>query len=117
MVQVVAGTTVSGKSSVVSGKASVEIEKGTAPYIVYVNGQEQFETSAPIFSVEVKSGDILEVKTAVSCEGIYSKTIDAIDGVFAYPNPTNGAFEITVPTVQTEVVVELYNHNKIYWNQ
>ena len=110
-VTVAAGTTVSGKSSVVSGKASVEIEKGTAPFTVFVNGQEQFETSAPMFSVEVKSGDILEVKTAVSCEGIYSKKIDSIDGIFAYPNPTQGAFEITVPTSETEVVVELYNIN------
>ncbi len=108
-VQVTAGTTVSGKSSIALGKASVEIEKGTAPYIVYVNGQEQFETSAPLFSVDVKSGDILEVKTAVSCEGIYSKTIDAFDSVFAYPNPTSGSFEITVPTSQTEVVIELYS--------
>ena len=111
VVQVAAGTTVSAKSSVVSGKASVEIEKGTAPFTVIVNGQEQFETNAPIFSVDVKGGDILEVKTAVSCEGIYSKTIDAFDTVFAYPNPTQGAFEITVSTAQTEVVVELYNFN------
>jgi hypothetical protein len=111
VVQVAAGITVSGKSSVVSGKASVEIEKGTAPFIVFVNGQEQFETSAPIFSVDVKSGDILEIKTAVSCEGVYSKTINSFDGVFAYPNPTPNIFEITVPTSQTEVVVELYNIN------
>ncbi|MDO9274098.1 MAG: alpha-amylase family glycosyl hydrolase, partial [Lutibacter sp.] len=53
-VQVAAGTTVSAKSSVTSGKASVEIEKGTAPFTVFVNGLEQFETSAPVFSVEVK---------------------------------------------------------------
>ncbi|MHB1196921.1 MAG: alpha-amylase family glycosyl hydrolase [Lutibacter sp.] len=110
-VTVAAGTTVSAKSSVASGKASVEIEKGTAPYKVYLNGLEQFETNAPLFSVEVKSGDVLEVKTAVSCEGVYSKTIDGIDGVFAYPNPTNGAFEITVPNSLTEVVVALYNIN------
>ncbi|NEW80444.1 MAG: T9SS type A sorting domain-containing protein [Gelidibacter sp.] len=110
-VQVAAGTTVSGKSNVTSGKASVEIEKGTAPFIVLVNGQKQFETSALIFSVDVKSGDILEVKTAVSCEGIYSKTIDGFEGIFAYPNPTQGAFYITVPTSETEVVVELYNFN------
>ncbi|NEW80702.1 MAG: T9SS type A sorting domain-containing protein, partial [Gelidibacter sp.] len=110
-VTVAQGTTVSGKSSVASGKASVEIEKGTAPFIVLVNGQEQFETSAPIFTVDVKSGDILEVKTAVSCEGIYSKTIDGLEGVFAYPNPTFGAFDISVPTSETEVIVELYNLN------
>ena len=108
-VQVEPGATVSGKTSVTSGKASVEIAQGTAPFKVFVNGQEQFETSAPIFSVDVKSGDILEVKTAVSCEGVYAKTIDGIDGIFAYPNPTQGAFEITVPTSQTEVVIELYS--------
>ncbi len=110
-VTVAQGITVSGKSSVDSGKASIEIEKGTAPFTVFVNGLEQFETSAPIFSVDVKSGDVLEVKTAVSCEGIYAKTIDGFDTVFAYPNPTQGAFEITVPTMLTEVVVELYNFN------
>ncbi|MHB1147375.1 MAG: reprolysin-like metallopeptidase [Lutibacter sp.] len=110
-ITVAAGTTVSAKSSIASGKASIEIEKGTAPFTVFVNGLEQFETNAPLFSVEVKSGDVLEVKTAVSCEGVYSKTIDGIDGVFAYPNPTNGAFEITVPNSLTEVVVALYNIN------
>ena len=109
--QVAQGTTVSAKSSVTSGKASIEIETGTAPFTVFVNGQEKFETSAPIFSVEVKKGDVLEVKTAVSCEGIYSKTIDAFEAVFAYPNPTQGTFEITVPNSLTEVVVTLYNIN------
>jgi endonuclease I len=108
-VQVNPGATVSGKSSVTSGKASVEIEKGTAPFMVYVNGQEQFETSASIFSVDVKGGDVLEVKTAITCEGIYSKTIDNFDAVFAYPNPTQGTFEITVSTTQKEVIIELYS--------
>ena len=110
-IKVIAGEEILADVNVTAGKASVEIKKGTAPYIVYVNGQELFKTSAPIFSVDVKGGDILEVKTAVSCEGIYSKTINGIDGVFAYPNPTQGAFEITVPTSQTAVVVELYNIN------
>lgn len=112
-VAVAAGPTVSGKSSVTSGKASVEIEQGTAPFTVFVNGKEQFETSAPIFSVDVKGGDVLEVKTSVTCEGVYAKIIDGFDAVFAYPNPTQDAFEITVPTSQTEVVVvvEMYNIN------
>ena len=109
VVQVAAGTTISGKSSVTSGKASVEIDKGTAPFTVFVNGKEQFETSATHFSVDVKGGDILEVKTAVSCEGVYSKTINAIDTVFAYPNPTRGTFEISVSTTQKEVTIELYS--------
>ncbi|MDT8413544.1 MAG: T9SS type A sorting domain-containing protein, partial [Vicingaceae bacterium] len=108
-IKVIAGEEILADVNVTAGKASVEIKKGTAPFIVYVNGLEQFETSAPQFSVDVKSGDILEVKTAVSCEGIYSKTIDDLDSVFAYPNPTQGVFVITVPTSQTEVVIELYS--------
>ena len=108
-IKVIAGEDILANVNIISGKAAVEIKKGTAPYTVYVNGQEQFKTSAPIFSVDVKSGDILEVKTAVSCEGIYSKTIDVFDSVFAYPNPTEGAFEITVPTSQTAVVIEIYS--------
>ncbi|MFA5297151.1 MAG: reprolysin-like metallopeptidase [Lutibacter sp.] len=108
-VQVVAGIAVSGKASVTSGKASVEIEKGTAPFTIFVNGSEQFETNAPKFSVEVKSGDVLEVKTSVSCEGVYSKTIDSFETVSAYPNPTKGTFDITIPSNKTEVVIELYS--------
>ncbi|HEY9169362.1 MAG TPA: alpha-amylase family glycosyl hydrolase [Lutibacter sp.] len=111
VVKVDTGVQAKASASVTSGKAAVEMEQGTAPFTVFVNGQEQFETYAPIFSVDVEGGDILEVKTAVSCEGIYSKIIDGYVGVFAYPNPTNNTFEITVPTSQTEVVVELYNIN------
>ncbi|MBE0423496.1 MAG: proprotein convertase P-domain-containing protein [Lutibacter sp.] len=110
-IQIAAGTTVSAKSSVTSGKVSVEIEEGTAPFTVYVNGLEQFETSAPLFSVDVKNGDLLEVKTAKSCEGVFSKNIEIFNEVIAYPNPTQGLFEIAIPTAQTEVVIELYTIN------
>jgi hypothetical protein len=110
-VTVAAGVAAKVSASVASGKASVEIEKGTAPFKIFVNGLEQFETNAPIFSVDVKGGDILEVKTAVSCEGVYAKTIDGFESVFAYPNPTKDIFYITVPTSETEVIVELYNLN------
>ena len=107
-VEVTEGTTVSGKSSITSGKASIEMEQGTAPFIVYVNGKETIETNAPIFNIDVKHGDIVEVKTAVSCEGVYSKTIALLDELVAYPNPTNGVFEISLPVLQKEVMIELY---------
>ena len=108
-VEVLEGTTVSGKSSVTSGRASVEITVGTAPYIVMVNGKELFETSSPVFNIDVQHGDIIEVKTAISCEGIYSKTIELLDAFVAYPNPTNGIFEITLPVIQKEVTIALYS--------
>ena len=52
-----------------------------------------------------------KVITAKICEGLFEKTI-ALDGyIKAFPNPTAGNFEISVPQTQKSVVVELYNMN------
>ncbi|MDT8418535.1 MAG: T9SS type A sorting domain-containing protein, partial [Lutibacter sp.] len=110
-IKVIAGEVILAEANVTSGKVAVEIKKGTAPYAVYVNGQETFRTNSPQFEVDVKNGDLLEVKTAKSCEGVFSKIIESLSEITAYPNPTQGAFEITVPTSQTEVVIQLYNIN------
>jgi len=107
-VEVIEGTAVSGKTSVNSNKASVEIETGTAPFVIFINGKELFETYSPIFTMNVQHGDIIEVKTAVSCEGVYKKTIELLDAIVAYPNPTNGTFEIALPIAQKEVTISLY---------
>ena len=106
------GSSLTGKSSVSSNVASVQIVEGTAPFEVYVNGTTQFETSATNFTVPVKQGDFLEVKTAKACEGIYATSImDPLSGFAAYPNPTHGVIEIATPTLKTEIAVELYNLN------
>ena len=106
------GSSLTGKSSVSSNVASVQIVEGTAPFEVYVNGTTQFETSATNFTVPVKQGDFLEVKTAIACEGIYATSImDPLSGFVAYPNPTHGVIEIATPTLKTEIAVELYNLN------
>ncbi|WP_456423291.1 PA domain-containing protein [Lutibacter sp.] len=109
VVEVKEGATISGKSSVTSGKATVEIEEGTAPFTIYVNGKETFETNSPIFNIDVKPGDVVEVKTAVACEGVYSKTVELLDAIVAYPNPTRGNVEIILPISEQEVSIELYN--------
>ena len=62
-----------------------------------------------MFNVDVKHGDLVEVKTAKSCEGTFSKTIELLDAIVAYPNPTNGIFDIALPVSQKEVVIELYS--------
>jgi len=69
------------------------------------------QTLSPSFSIDVQHGDLLEVKTDVACEGIFSKTIELFDAVTAYPNPTQGLVEIALPMLQKEVTVELYNYN------
>jgi alpha-tubulin suppressor-like RCC1 family protein/PKD repeat protein len=108
------GVTVTAKSAIASRRATVEMIEGTAPYKIFVNGKEQFESAATTFSIDVNKGDLLEVKTAKACEGVYSKGIDDLLGegsVSAYPNPTSGKIEIAVPTFQKEIAIEIYTIN------
>jgi len=103
--------TFSAKSSVSSKTVSIEIEQGTAPYKIFVNGNNLFETMSNSFEIDVVNGDKVQVITDKICEGSFEKTI-ALDGyIKAYPNPTAGNFEISVPQTQKSVVVELYNMN------
>ena len=102
------GNTISGKSSITSNKASITIEKGTAPFSVYINGISLLNTLAPSFIIDVKHGDLIEVKTAISCEGTFLKAIDSFENITAYPNPSKGIFEIILPISEKEVVLELY---------
>lgn len=103
------GSSVSGKASISSNKASIDMSEGTAPFTVLVNGKEKLETLSSNFSVDVKAGDLLQVKTSIPCEGIYSESIDNLLGLIsAYPNPTSGKFSINLPTTNQDVEVELY---------
>ena len=57
------GTIISGKATVSSGKVSINIAEGTAPFNVFVNNKLVFNTYAPEFIVPIKHGDIVAVKT------------------------------------------------------
>lgn len=106
---IAAGTTISGKTSVTNNKATVIIEKGTAPFTVYVNDEVMFETTNSIIGVTVKQGDVVQVKTAIDCEGVITKKIDLLESVVAYPNPSKGIFEIAVPVLEEQLKIEIYN--------
>jgi len=104
------GVTISGKANVTSGKASIDIEQGTAPFTVLVNSEIALETFSPSFVIDnIKHGDLIQVKTNVSCEGIFSKPVSLFDEIVSYPNPTRGSFEIALPVNQNKVKIELYN--------
>ena len=109
IVKIDPGKTVSAKTSVAASKVEITMEQGTAPFNVLVNNQQVLQTSAPSFSVSIKQGDLLQVKTAVDCEGVFSKSINLLENIVAYPNPTNGQFEITLPTTEKEITIGLYN--------
>jgi len=105
-------TTVAGTLKTTSKTVDVEITKGTAPFTVFVNGTEEFQTNDAAFSIDVNKDALVEVATAKACEGTFSKKVSVLevgDVLSAYPNPTSGNFEIEIPTSKNEVKIELYN--------
>lgn len=109
------GGSLTGKTSgIASNKVAIEITEGTAPFEVLINGTSQFTTDQSNFNIDVKQGDLIMVKSSIACEGIYSKVIsDLTNGIVAFPNPTNGVFEIAIPTEMKEIYIELYSINSV----
>lgn len=106
------GATVTGKSDVSSKSINVEITEGTAPFTVFVDGSEQFQTTDSNFTVSLNKAGLVEVATAKACEGVFAKKVTSYElgtMLSAYPNPTSGSIEIEIPSSKTEVVIDLYN--------
>ncbi|WP_305802689.1 polysaccharide lyase family 7 protein [Lutibacter sp. A80] len=102
-------TTISGKSTLTNKQLFVNISKGTLPYKVIVNGSLQFKTFDNDFNLEVNHGDLVEVKTAVECEGVYSKNIELFNSLNVYPNPSMGLFSIPIETNHKTVEISVFN--------
>jgi hypothetical protein len=107
-IEIAEGKTVSGKASTTANKTAIEIEKGTAPFDVLVNGQLVFKTMSSTFDLNNKHGDLIEIKTAISCEGIFSKTINLYEEIVVFPNPTKGIFEVALPLSLKEIKIDLF---------
>ncbi|MGY5356173.1 rhamnogalacturonan lyase family protein [Wenyingzhuangia sp. IMCC45467] len=108
-VTIEAGGTIEVTSKVQENVLTMEVEQGTAPYKVFVNGQKTLETSESSFTVAVNQGDSVEVITDKNCEGTITKTIDFYELMIPTPNPTHGVFDILVPSTKDVVVIEVYN--------
>lgn|GEM_PF-19996 len=113
------GVQLSGKASVSSKSVIVELENGTIPYTVYLNGIEKLTTSSPTFSLAIKPGDIVDVKTSVACEGVFSKEIAAEVAISIYPNPINNIVSFKFPNDLDKIDILIYNllGNTIYQGQ
>ncbi|REE80763.1 putative secreted protein (Por secretion system target) [Lutibacter oceani] len=107
-IQIPESNFVAGKTTLTSKNVSIEITEGTGPFNVFVNGENILKTSSSIININVKNGDLIQVKTAKECEGVFSKTINLFSDITAYPNPTTGNFEISFPIKQEQVNVALY---------
>jgi len=112
-IEIEEGTIISGKASVKSKKATIAIDKGSAPFSVFVNGNNILQTLSTSFTIDVNHGDLIQVRTNVSCEGVFSKTIDLFEDIIVYPNPTKGIFQIGIPIAMKEVTVELYTMHSV----
>ena len=99
----------SGKISVDKKTAKVSVFSGEAPYKVIKNGIQLFETYQSNFSLEVNHGDNIQVKSKEACQGELLKTINFLEDISAYPNPTSGVFELYIPNDIKIISLEVYN--------
>ncbi|MGY6648907.1 T9SS type A sorting domain-containing protein [Wenyingzhuangia sp. IMCC45574] len=96
-------------SSLSATLLNLEIEKGTPPFSVYINGNETLNTSSKNIQTKVHNGDIVEVKSHEACEGSIIKTIDFNENIIATPNPTTGIFYIQTSISNGNIPVKIYN--------
>ncbi len=93
-----------------TGKVAIDIQSGSAPYKVFKNNRQIFETHQTSFEVDATDGDIINIEARATCEGKLTKVINPTGGLVAFPNPVTDKFELLVPEInQTKVTLELYS--------
>lgn len=101
------GNIISGKATVATKSVIIELDQGTAPFTAYVNEIEKMQTTNTQFEIEINHGDLVEVKTSIACEGVFSKKI-ALEGIIGiYPNPTKNRLHFIFPNEIKEIEVTL----------
>jgi hypothetical protein len=103
------GSSLTGKIQVTKKSAHVSVATGSGPYSVYKNGEPLFETYQSNFSIAVNHGDEIEVKSKAACQGAMTKTINLLEDIKAYPNPSEGIFEMYIPNDIESISLEVYN--------
>ncbi|GAA4958008.1 BNR-4 repeat-containing protein [Algibacter aquimarinus] len=98
-----------GKISISKKSATVSVQTGKAPFTVIKNGKQLFETYQSNFSVDVNHGDSIQIKSKEACQGEMVKTVNLLQELKAYPNPTSGLFEMYIPNSIDTIDLEVYN--------
>lgn len=106
---IAAGANLTGKIEVEKNKAAISITEGTAPYTVLKNGLTVLETYQSNFSIDVNDGDDIQIKSKTACQGELAKRVNLLEAIKAYPNPSNGVFEMFIPADITSINLEVYN--------
>lgn len=115
-VEVKSSEEILGRSKVDAEKSKVNftIDKGTAPYKAYINGELVLTSSARDITLDVRQDDIVEVKSAKYCEGSLISEVDfGLNGTTlkVYPNPVKDNFSVKLPNDTKEIEVTLYTSN------
>lgn len=100
---------ITGKTSLKQEAYAVNIAQGTPPFNVSINNELVLQTYNYDFEVNVKQGDEVTVKSSKDCEGALIESIDYYKNITAYPNPTAGDFQFTLPVTNGNILVEIYN--------
>ncbi|MDG1805282.1 glycosyl hydrolase [Flavicella sp.] len=108
-VEIEAGVSVAAKSLISKKYTTITMEKGTAPYQVYVNDAMILKTDLETFTIPASQGDVVSVKTDAECEGIYEKKIDLYSDIKTYPNPVKDELFIHTPNFEDQVMVQIYS--------
>jgi len=89
--------------------STINMQSGTAPYDIYINGRFVFDTYQEQIQVKASHGDKITVESAKPCEG-EQEIFMPINPVSIYPNPVINFTKIALyhPDIQ-EVRAEIFN--------
>lgn len=96
---------------------SFTIEKGTAPYKVYLNDELVGVSNESVFDMEIKGSGKLEVKTDKECEGLFRTSIG---GFIVKKNPVSESIDLLLPIgiEQSLIQATIFDINgKMIFNQ
>ncbi|MBT8316909.1 MAG: S8 family serine peptidase [Lutibacter sp.] len=108
-IQIAAGSTISGKASISSKSVVIEIDEGTSPFTIFVNGDETMQTLNNKFEVAVNQGDFVEVKSSIACEGVFSKEIVFEGSIHVFPNPAKNSISLNFPEAVDQVQITIFS--------
>jgi len=106
--EIEAGSSLAGKTRLSAGHMTIDIESGTPPFTIAVNGVQKKSTNLQNMDIDVQQGDLVEVRSSKTCEGVLSSTVGPLREIVAYPNPTSGLIHLEIPSEETEVVVQIF---------
>ncbi|SFF68189.1 Por secretion system C-terminal sorting domain-containing protein [Salegentibacter agarivorans] len=108
-IEIKEATQLFSNSSLTNKKYSINIQEGTAPFVISVNDKVIYETYEQSLAVNVNQGDEVKIKSSKDCEGEIIEIIDMYDSIISYPNPTNGDFQLQLPVNEGKISIELYD--------